>query len=294
MVLAVTTLSRGYTLSERTDDVPNRISDLPRCMGLCVSRTSRSTVDMGLNAGSRTTNFFRSAVKLITMRSPVGAVSNVLHDIPQRIGELGVLYEHGADRAEEYGDVTSKSRRERVELRKRRVWGIVGGRGVGRRDFLDIDGCIGGGGGFVAKNTVDVNRMFLRSVVGEDGSGRRGGVGLASFALISQCRCDSPGMCGGRIPGHAGVKGRVSTDWCKLDLVPRSGTNFTTVEGVESRNPLPIVLDDILVERDGSKSVVRGGLAEPVRDRRSVRERLIFEAPDDVEVYDREASKWRV
>jgi hypothetical protein len=78
-------------------------------MGLCVSRTSPQYIDIGLDVGSRTTNFLRSAAELITMRSPVGATSDVLHDVPQRSGELRVLCEHGADHAEECGDVTRKS-----------------------------------------------------------------------------------------------------------------------------------------------------------------------------------------
>jgi hypothetical protein len=106
----------------------------------------------------------------------------------------------------------------------------------------------------VARNTVDVNRRFLRGVVGEDRSGRRGGIGVASLALIPRCRCDCPEICGGSVPGHAGAKAGVSTKWCKLDIVPRSGANIAIVEGIESRNPLPIILDGILVERDGSQT----------------------------------------
>ena len=138
-MLVVVTLSRGHILSERTSDVPNSLGDL-----LCrvVLSTRRSTVDVGLDVGSRTTNFLRSTAELITMRSPVSAVPDVLHDNPQRGSELGVLGEHGADHAEEYCDITGKSRsawRRRVEVRKRRVLGIGGGRGVGRRELLDVD-----------------------------------------------------------------------------------------------------------------------------------------------------------
>ena len=79
----------------------------------------------------------------------------------------------------------------------------------------------------------------------------------------------------------------------ELDLISRSGTNLA-VKGVESRNPLPIVLHSVLVEWDGPKRVVGWSVAEPVGDRRSVRERLIFETSDDAKVYNREASKGRV
>jgi hypothetical protein len=131
---------------------------------------------MGLDVGSRTTNFLRSAAELITMRSPIGTVSDVLHDAPQCAGELRVLCKHDADHAEECGDIASKSRGglsgRRVELCKRRVWGIVGGRGVGRWNFLDIDSSIGGEGNTMARNFVDVNRRFLWGVVSEDGIGR--------------------------------------------------------------------------------------------------------------------------
>jgi len=264
---------------------------------------------MGLDVGSRTTNFLRSAVELITMRSPVGAISDVLHDIPQRGSELGVLCEHGAHHAEEYGDITSKSRsglRREIKLRKWRIRGIAGGRGtagrgnllgrrsVGRRNLLDVDSCVGGSGDIITKHSIDVNRRFLWGVVGEDGSGRRGGIGLASFALISQCRCGGPGRCGGHILGHAGAKGGVSTHLGKLEFVPGSGTDLTTIEGIESRNPLPIIIDNVLAEWDGSEGVVGGNLAEPVRDRRGVWEWLLVDASNDAEIYDRETSKWGV
>ena len=128
-------------MGERANNIPNSISNLPRRMSFCVSRINRSTVDTGLDVGSRTANFLRSAAELITMRSPVVAISYVLHNVSQRSGELGVLCEHVADSAEEYSDVTGKSRggSRRVELRKRGVWSVVGGRGGGRRDFLNID-----------------------------------------------------------------------------------------------------------------------------------------------------------
>ena len=118
----------------------------------------------------------------------------------------------------------------------------------------------------MARDSVDVNRMFRWGVVGEDRSSRQGGIWVASLARISQCQCDSPGMCGGSNPGHAGVKAGISTDRHKLELVPRSGTNITTVERIESRNPLPIVIDNVLVEQYGPQSVVGGSIAEPVRD----------------------------
>ena len=142
----------------------------------------------------------------------------------------------------------------------------------------------------MARNSVNVNRMFLWDVVGEDGAGRRGGIGLASFTLISQRRCDSPGVCGGRDPGHAGAKAGISTDRCKLELVARSGTNITAIERIESRNPLPIIVDNVLVERNGSKSVVGGSVAEPVRDRGRVWEWLVG-ISNDAEIYDVETSE---
>jgi hypothetical protein len=79
-----------------------------------------------------------------------------------------------------------------------------------------------------------------------------------------------------------------------LDLVPRSGANLAAVEGIEPWNPLPIVLDSVLVERNGPKRIVRRSLAEPVRDRRCVRERLLVDVPDDAEIYNGQASKQRV
>ena len=139
MLTAITFL-RGSHRGERTDNVPDSLSDLPGCVGLSVSRS----VDMGLNVGSRTANFLRSASELITMCGPIMTVSDILHDGPQGVGKLRVLREHGTDHAEEYGDIAGKSRRgpsgRRVEVCKRRVWGIVGRR---RWDFLDIDSSIG-------------------------------------------------------------------------------------------------------------------------------------------------------
>ena len=289
-MLAVITLLWGRILSERTNDVSNSFSDLPRRMSIV-----SGSIDMGLDVWDRTTDFLRSAVELIAMRSPVGAASDVLHHAPQRSGELGVLREHGANHAEECSDIAGESRGgssgRRVELYKRGVWGIVGGRGVGRWNFLDIDCSIGGEWEIVTRNFVDVNRRFLWGVVGEDGVGRRGGVRLARFALVSQCRCESPGKCGGSVSGHAGAETGISADLRKLELVPGSGTNLAAVKGVEPRNPLPIVIDNVLVERDGSKRVVGWSLAEPVRDRRGVREGLLVEASNYAEVHDRETSK---
>jgi hypothetical protein len=92
----------------------------------------------------------------------------------------------------------------------------------------------------------------------------------------------------------AGAKTGVATHLHKLNLVPRSGAHLATVEGIESRNSLPIILKGVLVERDSTKCVVGWSLAEPMRYRRSVRERLLFEAADDAEVYDGETSKRRV
>ena len=294
MLIAIT-LSRGSVLGERTNDVSNGLCNLLRRMSLCIGRTDRRTVDVSLDVGSRTTNFVRSSAELITMRSPVGTVSYVLHEALQRGGELGVLRKHGADHAEECGDVTSKSGSgvggRRVKLCKRRVWSIVSGRGVGWWNLLDIDGCIGGKRYGVARNFIDVNRRFLWGVVGEDRVGRRGGLGLASLASISQRRRTGPGMCGGDVLGHAGAETRVATDPRELELVSRSGTNLATVKGIESRDPLPIVINGFLVERDRPKGVVGWSVAEPVRDRRSVRERLIVEASNDTEVYDRKSSK---
>jgi len=110
------------------------------------------------------------------------------------------------------------------------------------------------------------------------------------FSLISQRRCDSLGMCGGRDPGHAGAKAGISTDRCKPEFVPGSGTNITVIERIESRNPLPIVVDNVSVERNGSKSVVGGSVAEPVRDRGHVWEWLV-DVSNDAEIYDVETSE---
>ena len=170
----------------------------------------------------------------------------------------------------------------------------MSGWGVGGGNFLDVDSAIGGEGGTVVENIVDVNRRFLWSVVCEDGIGRRGRVGIASLAFINQRRRGGPRIQGGDIPGHAGANTGVPAHVRELELVPRSGTNLATVEGIESRNPLPVVLHGLLVERNGPKRVVGWGFAEPMGDRRCVREWLIFEAPNDTEVHDREASERRV
>ena len=98
-------------------------------------------------------------------------------------------------------------------------------------------------------------------------------------------------MCGGNIPSDARAKAGVATDLGELELVPRSGTNLSAEEGIESGNPLPIIIDSILMERDGPKGVVRGSIAEPMSDRRGFRERLFVKASNDAEVYDRKTSK---
>jgi len=296
-VLTAVTSLRGNVLGERANDIPNSVRDLPGRMGLCVGRSSRRNIDMSLDVGSRTADFLHSTVELITMRSPVGTVSNVLHDAPQSAGELRVLCEHGADHSEECGDIASEIRGglsgRRVELCKGRICGIVDGRG-GRWDLLDIDSTIGGEWVIIARNFVDVNGRFLRGVVCEDGIGGRCRLGLESLAPIYQRRCGSPGAWGGSVPDRAGAKAGAAAHLCKLDLVPRSGAYLATVEGIESRNPLPIILDGILVERDSTKRVVGWSLTEPVRNRRSVREWFLFEAADDTEVHNIETSKWWV
>ena len=296
LVTAITLL-RGCHLGERTKDVPDGLSDLLGRVSLCVSSTGRRGVDVGLNVGGRTTNFFRSAPELITMSSPVVTVSDVLHDTPQGGGELRVLREHGTDHAEEYCNVASKSgsglNGRRVEFCEGRVWGIVSGRGIGRWNFLDIDGSVGGERRTVTRNFVDVNRRLHWGVVGEDGIGGRGGIWLETLAF-PHGRCGGPRICGGRVPGHARADTRVSTYRRKLEIVTGSGTDLTTVEGIESRNPLPIILHSIMVKRDGPKRVVGRSVAESVSDRRGVWERLLFEATDDAEVNDREASKQRI
>ena len=98
-------------------------------------------------------------------------------------------------------------------------------------------------------------------------------------------------MCGGNVPNDAGAKAGVTTDLGKLELVPRSGTNLGAEEGIESGDPLPIIIYSILMERDGSKRVVRGSITEPMSDRRGFRERLLVEIANDAEVYDRQTSK---
>lgn len=266
-------------------------------MSLCVTSTGRGIVRVGLNVGSRTTNSLRSASELVAMRSPIVTVSDVLHDIPEGSGELRVLRERGTDHAEEYGDVAGKGWNglggRRVELCKGRVWGIVGRGGIRRWNFLDVNSSVGGEGATVSRDLVDVNGRFRWGVVGEDGNGRRGGIGLEDLAFPHH-RCGGPRIRGGSFPGRAGTDTRVSAQLRKLELIPRSGTDLATVEGIESRDPLPIILYSILVERDGPKRVVGWSIAEPVSDRGGVWERLIIEAPDDAEVYDREASKRRV
>jgi len=292
-VLTVTLL-RGSVPSKRKNDISDGLGDLSCRMGLRISRAGRRT-DMSLDIGCRATNFLRSTAELITMRSPVGTVSDVLHDAPQRSSELRVVCESGAESAEECSDIAGKSRGRssgrRIELCKRGVWGIVGGGGGGRWNFLDIDGSIRGERDTVTRDLVYVNRGFLWGVVGENRIGGRGRVGLASFSLVPWGRCRAPGMCGGSVPGRAGAETGVTTHPRKLDLVPRSGTNLATVEGIEPRNSLPIILDGVLMERNGSKRVAGRCLAEPVGGRRSVWEGFIFESPDDAEVYDSEASK---
>ena len=122
-------LVRGCVRGERTNNVTDGLSDMSRRTGLRVGRTGSRSVNLSLDIRSRSANFLRSPVELITMRSPVGPVSNVLHDAPQRSGELGVLCEHGADHAKEHGDITCKggagSGRRRMEVSKRRIWSIV-------------------------------------------------------------------------------------------------------------------------------------------------------------------------
>jgi hypothetical protein len=143
----------------------------------------------------------------------------------------------------------------------------------------------------MTRHLVNVNRRLLWGLVGENGFGGRGSFELASLALVYRRRCGDPGMCGGGIPGHAGAYGRIPANLGKLDFVPRSGTNVAGVEGTESRNPLPIVLNNLLMEGDGPKRVVGRGIAEPMRDRRGVWERLVFNAPDDTEIYNGQTSK---
>jgi hypothetical protein len=90
-MITTTTLTRGSHLGERTNNVPNGLGDLPGRITLLVTRASSRTTDVGLNVGSRTTNLLRSAAELITVRSPVVSVSDVLHDVPHGGGELRVL-----------------------------------------------------------------------------------------------------------------------------------------------------------------------------------------------------------
>ena len=171
-VLVTITFMRGCVRSERTNDVTDRLSDLSRRTGLCVARAGSRSVDLSLNIRSRPANFLRSPAEMITMRSPVGAVSNVLHNAAQRSSELGVLCEHGANHAKEHGDIARKggvgSRRRWMEVSKRRVWSIVSGGIIGRGDFLDVDGGATRLGETVTRNFVNVNRRFFWCVVGED------------------------------------------------------------------------------------------------------------------------------
>lgn len=166
-VLAVTTLSRLSVLGERTNDVPDSLCNLP-------SRIRLRRVEVGLNVGSGATNFLRSATELITVRSPISAVPDVLHDIPQRSGELGVLCERSADDAEECSDIAGESRSgpsgKGIDLCERRIWSIVSRRG-GRWNFLDVDSSIGERDA-MARNLVNVDRRFLWGLVGENRVGR--------------------------------------------------------------------------------------------------------------------------
>jgi hypothetical protein len=288
-VLTVATFTGGS--GERTNNVPNGLSDPLSRIGLLVGRTVRRSVEIGVDVRSRTTNFLRSTIELITMRSPVGTISDVLHDAPQRSGELRVLYERGAHYAEECGDVAGKRRDGPsgigIEVCERRIWSIVGRRGARGWNLLNVDSSIRGEGDAMVRDLVDVDRGFLWGVVGENRIGRRGSFVLASFAFISRHRCESPGVCGGSTPSHARADAAVATDLGKLELVPRSRTNLGAIEGIESRDPLPIIFNGLLVERDGPKRIVGRNVAEPVRDRRSVRERLLLGAADNAEIYDR-------
>ena len=166
--MPIVVILRGSVLGERANDVPNSLGDLPTCIRLRIS----GTAEVALDAGSRTTNFLRGAIELITMRGPVGTVSNVLHDVPQRGSELRILHEHGANRAEECCDVTRKRGVGRssgsIEFREGRIRSIVGRRGGRRWYFLNVDRSIGGDGVTVTRNFVDVNRWFLWGLVGED------------------------------------------------------------------------------------------------------------------------------
>jgi hypothetical protein len=190
---------RRSVLGERANDIPDGICNLP-------SRIRLRRVEICLDVRSRATNFLRSATELITMRSPISAVSDVLHDAPQRGSELRVLRECGADDAKECGDVAGESGSgpggEGIELGERRIWGIVSGRGGGW-NFLDVDSTIGRERVDITRYLVDVNRRFLWGLVGEDGGGRRGAFVVPTLALISKRRRD--GKCGGGVFGHAGA-----------------------------------------------------------------------------------------
>ena len=90
-MITTTTLLRGCHLGERTNDIPNSLSDLPGRVTILVTRASPRNIDVSLDVGSGTTDFLRSATELITVRSPVVAVSDVLHDVPHGGGKLRVL-----------------------------------------------------------------------------------------------------------------------------------------------------------------------------------------------------------
>ena len=92
-------------------------------------------------------------------------------------------------------------------------------------------------------------------------------------------------MCGGSILGRGGAEAGIDPYLGKVEFIPGSGANVGAVEGIVSRNPLPIVIYNILVERDSPERVVRWSFAESVRDRWSVWERFLL-APDDAKIYD--------
>lgn len=82
---------RGSHLGEGTNDVPNSLGDLTGRITLRLTKASPRSIDVGLDVGSRTTNFLRSAAELITMRSPVVTVSDILHNVPHGGSKLRVL-----------------------------------------------------------------------------------------------------------------------------------------------------------------------------------------------------------
>jgi len=165
------TLMRGSVLGKQTNDVPNGLSDLRCCVNICVSRAGRKSIDVRLGVRCRTTNFLRSTVELIVMRSPIGTVSDVVRDAPQPGDELRVLRKHGGDYTKECSDISGKSMRRpsggMVEFCERRVWDIMIERGIGRWNLLDIDRGIGGERGAMIRNFVYMNTRFLWGVVGE-------------------------------------------------------------------------------------------------------------------------------